>query len=114
MEFPQGGQRTQLMADVRGVVTANLQGTARGDAAVTTIVAATASRIEAKSSSISEIAAGGDDGRRRATTRAAKSCGSPTCQWASRSPEAPQSEAPEVVTVDPAVATNSGTRGTSA
>ena len=79
---PEGSRRTQLMADVLGVVTANLHGTARGDEAVTNIVAATASRIDAKSSSSSEIDAGGDDGRRRTTTRAAISGGSPTLQWA--------------------------------
>ena len=102
------------MADVLGVVTANLHGTARGDEAVTNIVAATASRIDAKSSSSSEIDAGGDDGRRRTTTRAAISGGSPTLQWASKDTDAPQSEAPEAVTEDPTVATNSGSRGTRA
>ena len=102
------------MADVRGVSTANLHGTSRGDEAVTDITAATARRIDAKSSSCNEIDADGDDGRRRTTTRAAISAGIPTLQWASRDTEEPQSEAPEAVTEEPAVAANSGARGTRA
>ena len=99
------------MAVVRGVVTANFRGNWRDDPPSTWTVAATARMIAAKSKSSSAIAVDGDDGRRRSMTRADTSAGRPTCQCASRSNDAPQMYTPEAVTVAPAVASYSGSRG---